>query len=37
MTTVTAAGIEISEPYSMETEWNYKGFVEPGGGSTGSW
>jgi len=26
---VTKAGVEISEPYSLETKWDYKKFVNP--------
>lgn len=37
ISTITAAGCDISEPYELETEWNYAGFVDPGGNSTGSW
>lgn len=37
ISTITAAGCEITEPYELETEWNYAGFVNPGGNSTGSW
>ena len=37
MTTITAAGSTISEPFELETEWNYEGFRNPGGNSTGSW
>lgn len=28
---VTAAGVEISEPYTLKTEWEYKRFVNPQG------
>ena len=35
--TVTSAGCTISEPYALETEWEYAGFVTPGGSMTGSW
>eukprot|EP01045_Picozoa_sp_COSAG04_P056158 COSAG04_NODE_26063_length_300_cov_0.527363_1_plen_40_part_00 len=37
ISTITADGCEISEPYELETEWDYEGFVHPGGNSTGSW
>jgi hypothetical protein len=37
MSTVTAAGVEISEPYALETKWEYAAFIAPGGSMTGSW
>eukprot|EP00941_MAST-03F_sp_MAST-3F-sp1_P004954 g4954.t1 len=37
--TVTENGVEVSEPYVMETKWDYDAFVKPKAGSDtgGSW
>ncbi len=39
MAIVTAAGVNISEPYSLATKWDYRAFVDPKGGADtgGSW
>ena len=26
---ITAAGVVISEPYALETKWDFKSFVKP--------
>lgn len=36
--TVTAAGVDISEPFQLETEWSYKAFVHGArGGDVSTW
>jgi 20S proteasome subunit beta 7 len=37
--TVSAAGVAISAPYSLEAKWDYKAFVQPKAGidTGGSW
>ena len=36
---VTAAGSSVSEPFSLDTKWDYKSFVKPKAGADtgGSW
>jgi hypothetical protein len=36
---VDATGVLISEPYALETKWDYKSFVKPKAGvaTGGSW
>lgn len=37
--TITAAGASISDPYSLETKWDYASFVKPKADAAtgGSW
>ena len=34
---VTAEGTTVSEPFTLDTNWNYKHFVDPAQFSQGSW
>ncbi|XP_024402015.1 proteasome subunit beta type-4 [Physcomitrium patens] len=34
---VTEAGVHISEPYALQTNWSYKAFENPTAGAVGSW
>ncbi|KAL3691344.1 hypothetical protein R1sor_004995 [Riccia sorocarpa] len=34
---ITAEGINISEPYALKTNWEYKAFKNPTAGAVGSW
>ena len=34
---ITSAGVEISKPYKLTTEWGYDFFVNPTKGVEGSW
>eukprot|EP00884_Botryococcus_braunii_P014367 jgi/Botrbrau1/22931/Bobra.0030s0009.1 len=34
---VTAAGVDISEPFALETKWDYQAFVNPSGSGAGVW
>lgn len=37
LATVTAAGVKISEPFMLDTNWNYKAFVDPTANAVGAW
>jgi 20S proteasome subunit beta 7 len=34
---VTAAGVEVGEPFALDTQWNYKAFVNPSAAAVGTW
>jgi hypothetical protein len=34
---VTSAGVEISEPFALDTKWDYAGFVDPSRAAVGTW
>jgi 20S proteasome subunit beta 7 len=34
---VTKDGVEISEPFALETKWDYKLFANPSANATGVW
>jgi len=35
--TSTAAGVKLTEPFALETNWGYKAFVDPTANATGAW
>lgn len=34
---VTSEGVNVSEPFAVETKWDYKAFVNPSANSVGGW
>lgn len=37
LATVTDAGVEIGEPFSLQTDWEFKRFVNPAASAVGTW
>ena len=34
---VTAAGVVVGDPFALDTDWGYEGFVNPSSKAVGTW